>query len=60
MLESYSHGGSSHPYIPLWKLKELKKKALQSYKKIPMIEKKSDNEKKKAGEEAEEKLKNFR
>lgn len=41
------------------KIREMKKKALQSYKKIPTIRQRSDNEKKISSMDAERELDNF-
>lgn len=58
MTEIYSAPtGSGH--ISLKKIREMKKKALQSYKKIATIQQKSDNEKRNSSLAADRDLENF-
>ena len=58
MTEVYSTGGRQHP-VSSKKVREMKKKALQSYKKIPTIRQRSDAEKAASGAKAEQELDNF-
>lgn len=58
MTEIYSNAGS-RSYVSAKKIKEMQKKALQSYKKISTIKAKSDKEKNASSVKAEQELDNF-
>lgn len=59
MTQEVFGGGSSRSYISAKKIREMKKKALQSYKKIPTIKQKSDKEHQATSKIAESDLDNF-
>lgn len=59
MSEIYTTPSSGQTYLSAKKIREMKKKALQSYKKITTIKQKSDNEKKKSSLDADRELENF-
>lgn len=51
--------GSTRSYLSAKKIREMKKKALQSYEKIDTIKKKSDKELAKSSKDAEEIINDF-
>lgn len=59
MAEIYSTSPSSRSTYSSKKLREMKKKALQSYKKISTIKQRSDREKQLAADSAERELNSF-
>lgn len=59
MSEVYARPGSNHRPLSSKKIREMKKKALQSYQKISTIKEMSDKEKELSGANAEKDLDSF-